>query len=531
MKRISQLEFEEKLHMLRPDLVALEPYKTNKQAILFRCNVCGHTWSQMPDAVFRSKRCPACAGNQKLTHEEFVTRLQKVSPTIIPVGQYISSASCIRCRCLICNTEWEPVVSNLLNGSGCPKCGESNRTAGRHNAAVKRNNFALNHPDIAKEWDYEKNGKLKPEDFSAGSPAEVWWVCSSGHHYHAKICSRTQRRGGTGCPVCNFRSRTSFPEQAVYFYLKKLFPDTINNKLMIDRFAIDIFIPSIKTAIEYDGRAWHNMGEESMSRDIRKYELCKEQGITLIRLQENPNIKAIGSMCDVLIESKFAEERFIGLDRCIDELFTYLNVKGDIDSRRDEIEIKSHYFTILQENSIATLYPNIAKEWDYEKNGDLLPNMFSAGSQERVWWICKKGHHYPAVIASRVKGTGCAKCLGRNKTTEEFRDQLHKINPNIEVVGEYVNSRTQLLCRCTICNKEWLIRPNDLVNGHGCPACKSRKVAAIQRKAVICIETGEIFDCASVAAQHCGVSPTLIAACCRGEKKTGGGYHWEYCLE
>lgn len=30
-------------------------------------------------------------------------------------------------------------------------------------------------PDLAKEWNYEKNGDLKPEDVSCGSHKKVWW--------------------------------------------------------------------------------------------------------------------------------------------------------------------------------------------------------------------------------------------------------------------------------------------------------------------------------------------------------------------
>lgn len=30
-------------------------------------------------------------------------------------------------------------------------------------------------PDLAKEWNYEKNGDLRPEDVSCGSNKKVWW--------------------------------------------------------------------------------------------------------------------------------------------------------------------------------------------------------------------------------------------------------------------------------------------------------------------------------------------------------------------
>lgn len=46
---------------------------------------------------------------------------------------------------------------------------------------VKRKFVSLadERPDLAKEWNYEKNGDLKPEDVSYGSNKKVWWI----YHY------------------------------------------------------------------------------------------------------------------------------------------------------------------------------------------------------------------------------------------------------------------------------------------------------------------------------------------------------------
>ena len=41
--------------------------------------------------------------------------------------------------------------------------------------------------------------------------------------------------------------------------------------------------------------------------------------------------------------------------------------------------------------TLEQAYPEIAKEWDYEKNGDLLPSHVSKSSAVRVWWKCEKG--------------------------------------------------------------------------------------------------------------------------------------------
>ena len=50
-------------------------------------------------------------------------------------------------------------------------------------------------------------------------------------------------------------------------------------------------------------------------------------------------------------------------------------------------------------------------------------------------------------------------------------------------------------------------------------------------KKVICIETGKIYCNAREASEKTGACYSKIGACCRGERKTCGGFHWEYYEE
>ena len=52
---------------------------------------------------------------------------------------------------------------------------------------------------LMKEWNYEKNGDLNPEDFTVGSAKKVWWKCAKGHEWQATIANRSK---GIGCPYC-----------------------------------------------------------------------------------------------------------------------------------------------------------------------------------------------------------------------------------------------------------------------------------------------------------------------------------------
>lgn len=73
-------------------------------------------------------------------------------------------------------------------------------------------------------------------------------------------------------------------------------------------------------------------------------------------------------------------------------------------------------------------------------------------SKDRILCECQKdGYQWTPTPYSLSAGHGCPKCSNNNKRThEELIAELENINPNIEVLGKYVNSTTKILCRCKI---------------------------------------------------------------------------------
>lgn len=61
------------------------------------------------------------------------------------------------------------------------------------------NDLGTVRPDLAAEWHPHKNGDLTPGDVTLGSSKKVWWQCSEGHEWEAKIAYRSR---GMGCPYC-----------------------------------------------------------------------------------------------------------------------------------------------------------------------------------------------------------------------------------------------------------------------------------------------------------------------------------------
>ncbi len=124
-----------------------------------------------------------------------------------------------------CGHEWQVAIySRTKNGkSGCPICANLM-------VLVGYNDLATTNPSLADEWHPTKNGNLKPTDVIAGSMKYAWWKCKNGHEWRAIIRNRNQ---GYGCPECKTYTQTSFPEQCIYYYLKKVFPDAINRYRLI----------------------------------------------------------------------------------------------------------------------------------------------------------------------------------------------------------------------------------------------------------------------------------------------------------
>ena len=93
--------------------------------------------------------------------------------------------------------EWQASISHRNNGRRCPYCTGKKVLKGY-------NDLQTVNPTLAKEWNYEKNDGLTPDEVMPNSNKKVWWKCSKGHEWQATI---TNRNKGTGCPYCSGRKK------------------------------------------------------------------------------------------------------------------------------------------------------------------------------------------------------------------------------------------------------------------------------------------------------------------------------------
>ena len=100
-------------------------------------------------------------------------------------------------------------------------------------------------------------------------------------------------------------------------------------------------------------------------------------------------------------------------------------------------------------------------------------------SNEYIKCKCKiDGYEWEAVASGLLSGNGCPKCgiekvqAPRRRTQEQFIEQLHDINPNIELTSSYIGSHDKISVKCNVCDYEWTTLPGSLLYKKSkCPQC------------------------------------------------------------
>lgn len=378
------------------------------------------------------------------------------------------------------------IYSRARKGTNCPYCSNKKVLPGY-------NDLQSQHPDLMPEWDFDAN-TIDPSTVAEKSNKTAYWICPKGHKYTKAIYLRVS---GAGCPICAKALRTSFPEQCFYYYIKKVYPDAINSykELFDQSMELDIYIPSIKTGIEYDGFYWHN--KNSLSREIKKHKICKENQIRLFRIKEEASSSNRGVADRTWYIPKNCEDQLLNfyIFEFLKHLTFFSRKLPDVNVSRDRMEILE-YKTLRLEDSLAFLFPEIAKEWHPEKNGKLTPDLFTPGSSEYVWWLCPRcGNEWRAPISNRTKGHGCDVCANekRRKTKKErllstrggIDNELCLLDWDYEAneypPEHYTNgSGEEVNWRCHICGHKWKTSICNRTRGKksGCPLCSGKTIVS-----------------------------------------------------
>jgi len=266
------------------------------------------------------------------------------------------------------------------------------------------------HPEIATEWHPTKNGKLTPKAVTAGKGIKVWWSCTNGHEWEAKICNRTRPNKG-GCPYCSNRKLCTtnclaivYPEIATQWHPTKNGNLTPYDVICGGRMKI--------WWICKNGHEWEATIHNRVKSEGRGCPYCCGQRVCIdnclatrypkIAAQWHPTKNGKLTPYDI---TAYSNKEMWWICKMGHEWKTCIR-------KRNHGEgcpyCSGHKVCI--DNCLVTLYPEIAVQWHPTQNGNIAPYNVTAHSNKKVWWICKNGHEWKAKINSRSDGNGCPYC-------------------------------------------------------------------------------------------------------------------------
>ena len=391
---------------------------SSRNHVRFRCHVCGLSWQRTLNDITShplNQTCPYCEHRKPSPFYNLATEYPELKEewdneknpfppeTCLPHSTRSVYWHCAK------NHYWKDIIkerartANKARKSGFPVCPYC---SGERISATY--NLTTEYPEISKEWNYIKNKGQKPEDFSPHSSQKVWWTCGydSSHQWQARISNRTSL--GRGCPQCTKEFKMSYPARALFYYLRKAYPNCVCEK-PFQKYKMDIFLPDIELVLEHDGYYRHHSDADKKRAERKDYALRKA-GYQVLRICDCKDLADPVVSQDTKILYRY-DERNQYLDQMIDAIFRYLGASPlDFDHRRDQYEINQMYFHERKSRTLAVEYPEIVEEWSPQNPNK--PDTILSGSPRKVWWHCPKcQQEYQATVASRTKNrSNCPFC-------------------------------------------------------------------------------------------------------------------------
>ena len=197
------------------DISPSELTEHSHKLVWWKCEK-GHSWQQKVEVVTSKiikSGCPYCSGKKAAKGEndllflnpevakEWCYELNELKPDEITAG----SKKKVWWKCELGHT-WQAAIHTRTgkDKTKCPYCAGLRILEGL-------NDLKTVNPRLASEWCDELNGDLKPTQVGKGTHKKVWWKCSQGHVWQARVYARA-KENGTGCPVCAGVAKDKHPD-------------------------------------------------------------------------------------------------------------------------------------------------------------------------------------------------------------------------------------------------------------------------------------------------------------------------------
>lgn len=186
--------------------------------------------------------------------------------------EYVNNYTKLEIQCPEGHT-FEMRYNDFQKGQRCPDCCGTKRLTYSY---VKQNIENEGYSLLSTKY-INNNIKLKIQ-------------CPEGHIFRMKYHSF---QSGKRCPICAAQQKSSKAEKDIVQYVSSIYNgtilendrDTIVNHLTGKNLELDIYLPDINKAIEYNGIYWHS-GRYQKIKDKIKRDQCKSLGIDLLVIED-----------------------------------------------------------------------------------------------------------------------------------------------------------------------------------------------------------------------------------------------------
>jgi hypothetical protein len=227
--------------------------------------------------------CRLCA-NKKMSESrrsnthEFITKARLVHSDKYDYSlvEYINNITKVKIICYLHGLFYQKPIDHIL-GKGCRLCA---------NISISNDKKSNTHEFITKARLVHSN----KYDYSlveyVNARTKIKIICSIHGVFESTPDNHISKK--SGCPLCT--NGISIQEVGFIDYIKSLYNGEIitNTRSIITPYELDVYIPNMKIAFEYNGTYWHQEGvTKPVGYHQMKTDMCKEKGITLHHIWED----------------------------------------------------------------------------------------------------------------------------------------------------------------------------------------------------------------------------------------------------
>ncbi|HMX44658.1 MAG TPA: zinc-ribbon domain-containing protein [Candidatus Obscuribacter sp.] len=358
--------------------------------------------------------------------------------------------------------------------------------------------LASSYPEIASEWDMRANHGISPDDVSAGDGFLAWWQCpvAKDHKWRIAVYSRTIR--GTGCPFCaKFHASSTHSLAVTYPHLLREWHKKLNSgidpaKLSPNSDALVYWrCPSNRQHIYQSRVITRTHGAAGCPYCSRNKVFPSETSLQALypQIAKRWHKTKNGKLRPSDVTARSGKKVWWYCNRGPDH--EWQAAPGDLVAQKYRCPFCAHR-RLSKTDSLQARFPKIARQWDKEKNGDLLPRDVPAFSNQKAWWVCSKNkeHRYESRIANRTaNGSDCPYCDSKRISAKE--NSLKALYPQVardwhktkngslgpQDVTAHTNKKVWWRCKRGP-DHEWLSAVSNRTNkGAGCPACAGKQAS------------------------------------------------------